>query len=218
MTNTPNDVPLYVRLLKDESAALQTLLEEAESTEEALEIITRERDAAVTELRDIVAGLDAFDVVANMFLASLPADNDSYVESEHDSLPSTAELAALLFAEREPREVGIATQTPGHDLAGLHEKLNALLPLESRRLHVQLRNDDFNASNENYTSGDEVPSRIESRMRLSIVMAELYMRNRQYPDKERALISDLFSPLGLDAALRDVVGYGAAADRFGACG
>lgn len=208
MTDTPDDEPLYVRLLAQESAALQTLFEMAESHEEALEIITRDRDAAVEELRGVVAGIDAFDAVANMLLASLPADNDAYVESEHDFLPSVAELAALLFAERQPRDVGDATQTSGHVLAELHDKLHALLHLESRRLHVELRIDDDKFADEHDASSGEIPSRIESRMRLSIVTAELYMRNRQYPDKERALISGLFSPPGIDAALREIVGYG----------
>ncbi|MFB9163569.1 hypothetical protein [Arthrobacter psychrochitiniphilus] len=208
MTDIPADEPMYIRLLEQELAALHELTGKAESLEETQKITTHHRDMAVQKVRGIIAGLDAFDAVGNLLLASLPVDNDAYVESQHESLSSVPELAALLFAEQQPREVGQATQTSGHHLAELHDNLQALLRLESRRLHIELRIDDDKFAAEHYVSGGNVPSRIESRMRLSTVATELYVRNRQYPDKERALISDLFSPPGIDSALREIVGYG----------
>lgn len=180
MTDSSEDDPLFMRLLEQQLTALERLYEASESLEEALENITRQREGAIAELRGIVADLDAFDVIANLYLVSLPTDIDSYVESQHESLPSLTELAALLLAEREPRVVGDVTQTGGQELEDLHGKLRALLDLEAIRLHVELQKADEVLANDHDTPTDVVPPRIESRMRLSIVSAELYMRNRQY--------------------------------------
>lgn len=201
---------MFARLLEQQLTALERLYEVSESWEEALESITRQRDEAIEELRGIVAHLDAFDVIANLYLVSLPTDFDSYVESQHESLPSLTELAALLLAEREPRVVGDVTQTAGQELEDLHGKLRALFDLEAIRLHVELHkaDEDFASGRDNPT--DVVPSRIESRMRLSIVSAEIYMRNRQYMDKERTLLLELFSPQAIDLAVREILGYGVA--------
>lgn len=201
---------MFARLLEQQLTALERLYEASESLEEALENITRQRDEAIEELRGIVAHLDAFDVIANLYLVSLPTDIDSYVESEHESLPSLTELAALLLAEREPRVVGDVTQTAGQELEDLHGKLRALLDLEAIRLHVELQATDEVFTNGQETPTDVVPSRIESRMRLSIVSAELHMRNRQYMDKERTLLLQLFSPPAIDLAVREILGYGVA--------
>lgn len=201
---------MFARLLEQQLTALERLYEASESLEEALENITRQRDEAIEELRGIVAHLDAFDVIANLYLVSLPTDIDSYVESQHESLPSLTELAALLLVERGPRVVGDVTQTAGQELEDLHGKLRALLDLEAIRLHVELQQADEVFANEQDTSADVIPPRIESRMRLSIVSAELYMRNRQYIDKERTLLGELFSPPAIDTAVREILGYGVA--------
>ncbi|MHA7291308.1 hypothetical protein ACX80V_16920 [Arthrobacter sp. MDT3-24] len=208
MTDSSEDDPLFMRLLEQQLTALERLYEASESLEEALENISRQRDGAIAELRGIVANLDAFDVIANLYLVSLPTDIDSYVESQHESLPSLTELAALLLAEREPRVVGDVTQTGGQELEDLHGKLRALLDLEAIRLHVELQKADEVLANDHDTPTDVVPPRIESRMRLSIVSAELYMRNRQYMDKERTLLLELFSPPAIDLAVREFLGYG----------
>lgn len=196
MTDSSASGSMFARLLEQQLTALERLYEASESLEEALENITRQRDEAIEELRGVVAHLDAFDVIANLYLVSLPTDIDSYVESQHESLPSLTELAALLLAERGPRVVGDVTQTAGQELEDLHGKLRALSDLEAIRLHVELQSADEVSTNGQETPTDVVPSRIESRMRLSIVSAELYMRNRQYMDKERTL-----NRPGFDAAV-----------------
>lgn len=201
---------MFARLLEQQLTALERLYEASESLEEALETITRKRDEAIEELRATVSHLDAFDVIANLYLLSLPTDIDSYVESQHESLPSLTELAALLLAEREPRAVRELTRTASQELEDLHVKLRALLDLEAMCLHVELQNADEDFANERDTPTDVVPSRIESRMRLSIVSTELYVRNRQYADKERRLLLELFSPLSIDTAVREILGYGVA--------
>ncbi|MDR7084557.1 hypothetical protein J2X01_003868 [Arthrobacter ginsengisoli] len=70
MTDSSEDDPLFARLLEQQLTALERLYGESESMEEALEIVTRQRDGVIAELRGIVADLNAFDVAAFRHWAS----------------------------------------------------------------------------------------------------------------------------------------------------
>lgn len=210
MSIADDATPRSIRIANMEMADMQKLFDQAQNLDQALEIVTADRDRLAAELRGLITNLDCFDVVANLLLANLPRDNDSYIESEHEGLPSVAELVALMFAEREPRKITGSTQTRGEDLEAVNAKAHQLIRLEARRLHVQLKHDDAEFTESHQDLGEDLPTRVESRMRLSIVTAELCMRSRQYMDKERTLLEGLFGTPTIDAAVREATGYGIA--------
>jgi hypothetical protein len=101
---------------------------------QARDEMVAELPARIAELRkeiaDQLAPFDAFDVVADLWLANVPKDRESYMESSEGGLLVIPELAATLLISRPAR----AGENPGDWFAphgyDVQEKLKALLQLE----------------------------------------------------------------------------------------
>jgi hypothetical protein len=86
------------------------------------------------ELRQQLAPFDAFDVIADLWLANVPKDRESYRESTEEGLLVIPELAAALLISRPTRvgdRAGEWFAPHGHDV---QEKLKTLLLVEQFRI------------------------------------------------------------------------------------
>lgn len=97
-----------------------------------------ELPAQIAELRkeiaDQLAPFDAFDVVADLWLANVPRDREAYKESTEEGLLVIPELAATLLITRPARsgeKMGDWFAPHGHEL---QEKLKALVQLEQIKI------------------------------------------------------------------------------------
>jgi hypothetical protein len=123
----------------------RNLLTRVDSEHPSFQEWLRSRDEMVAELPAQIAGLrkeiadqlapfDAFDVVADLWLANVPRDREAYKESTEEGLLVIPELAAALVITRPARsgeKTGDWFAPHGHEL---QEKLKTLVQLEQIKI------------------------------------------------------------------------------------
>lgn len=149
------------------------------------------------EVVEAMAEFDAFDVIANLLLANLPFDVESYRESEHEGLIALVEYAGLLLLERPSRDGGDPDRLRpmgAGEIRPLLDRLREMLALSS------------------FLGAEEVTHRREEtraldHLRVRIVHREIFLRNPTYDWQETANLRSLFGSKVASADLRAAVGF-----------
>ena len=163
-------------------------------------------DASIAALNQVIEELlaalpaalegdDGFDVIANLLLANLPLNPNTYKETEHHGLAVIAEIAALAIIER-GRRAAIGDRQPiipdiSHVNALIRELIMGVSMFDTLRA---LRD-----RNERGPLAD-LAHMLRSR--------DAYIRGPSFPHQEIAAIQGIFT--SLDEALVEVVGFTAA--------
>lgn len=156
-------------------------------------LLRRQQAYLLWRLRRAIRDADAFDVVGNMFLSVAPVNSEPGDGSDGTRLLSKPELTALLFAER--RSPAPRRPSPARVL-GLVDKL---IP---RVLHSATLRALFEQVRVKHQDSAVVP-----RITLAAITREIYLRLPRFHQKERELLSDLFTP-ELHDSLVARVGFG----------
>lgn len=156
-------------------------------------LLRRQQAYLLWRLRRAIRDADAFDVVGNMFLSVAPVNNEPGDGSDGTRLLSKPELTALLFAER--RSPAPRRPSPARVL-GLVDKL---IP---RVLHTATLRALFEQVRVKHQDSAVVP-----RITLAAITREIYLRLPRFHQKERELLSELFTP-ELHDSLVARVGFG----------
>ncbi|WP_306892699.1 hypothetical protein [Agromyces albus] len=134
-------------------------------------------------LRRAIRNTDAFDVVANMFLAVAPLDSEPGDGSDGERLLALPELTALLFAEQ--RSVPSGAGSSAKVLRAVHTLVPKVLHASSLRTtfyQLTIRHQPR-----------EGPT-VVPRLTAAAITKEIYLRLPRFHHKERELLNELFTP------------------------
>jgi len=159
----------------------------------ANELPDRIRDLRA-ELRQRLSAFDAFDAIANLWLANVPLSPDSYRESTEDGLLVIPELATCLLISRSTRAGTTGGHPFGPHAADTQEKLRELLTLEQWRVFSDDR-----------SSEDSVFDEIRKVHRSH----QLVVRGVSYPWQEQATTVELCGDGDLGDELARHMGFSA---------
>lgn len=146
------------------------------------------------EIQEKLRQFDAFDVVADLWLANVPKDRETYRESVEEGQLVLVELAASLLIDRQKRD-GSAVEPEAWfapHLYGTQEKLRDLLYLEQHRIMSSMT-----------TSRDPVYEEIRARARSH----RLAVRGVSYPWQEEATTRELCGEGALGDDLARLTGF-----------
>ncbi len=149
-------------------------------------------------LKYVVRRVDAFDAIANMFLAVAPVNTEPGDGTDSDRLLAVPELAAMFFAERRDlRRESFGSPTSPSFLQAMHVQFPKLLHSAVLRSLGQL------IPQNNKTAQGEVPSRLTH----AAISREVYLRLPRFIAKERELLDELFTS-EIKATVVERLGFG----------
>ncbi|KHK96584.1 hypothetical protein LK09_14700 [Microbacterium mangrovi] len=148
------------------------------------------------QLRRVIRGADAFDVIGNMFLAVAPIASEPGDGSDGTRLLAMPELVALLFAER---VTGDANKAPSARVLG---KVHRLAPKVLHAATLRVLFEQLVRRREPVEGGQVAP-----RLTAAAITREIYIRLPRFHQKERQLLGELFTPQ-VTKSVVDRLGFG----------
>lgn len=187
--------------LRDEGIVFVNNSTPEENDKALAQLAQRSREAAqqilllTAELENLLAGYDAFDMLANLSVTSLLNDPETFKEYEQESLSVHIEFPAQLYLKHTYSSGDGNPLIPGPILEQVEQLVRKICTL-------QVFAWQYNDTDASLTETEKAVSNLRRRT----LVNELTIRELLYPHHLRLILSDLFDPF--NAWFRTNLGFG----------